>query len=205
MADGTVPPGGFDLSYLGTPPWEIGRPQADLKAALDSSGALGSVLEIGCGSGEHSLYLASLGARPLGIDSSPRAIALARAKANARGLEATFRVHDALELGSLGRSFDTIVDCGLFHAFGDADRVHYVRSLNSASHPGTRLFLLCFSDQEPDPMGPRHVSEAELRETFRHGWTFVQLLPARFETRIHAAGYAHAWLAILERQSAGAG
>jgi SAM-dependent methyltransferase len=200
MIRGTRPPGGFDASYTGKPPWEIGRPQPDLKALLDASGPLGTVLEIGCGSGELTLYLASRGNLVLGIDASPRAIALARDKARERKLEATFQVGDALELGALGRTFDTIVDCGLFHVFSDADRLRYVRSVNSVAHPGTRLFLLCFSDQEPDPVGPRHVSEAELRATFRAGWRFEQLRPARFETRIHGPGFAVAWLAVLKRE-----
>jgi SAM-dependent methyltransferase len=201
MAQGTQPPGGFDASYTGKPPWEIGRPQPDLKALLDASGPLGTVLEIGCGSGELTLYLASRGNPVLGIDASPRAIALARAKALERNIEATFQVGDALELSALGRSFDSIADCGLFHVFSDADRLRYVESVNSVAHPGTRLFLLCFSDQEPDPVGPRHVSQAELRATFRVGWRFEQLRPARFETQIHASGHARAWLALLEKHA----
>ena len=200
MAQGTQPPGGFDASYTGKPPWEIGRPQPDLEALLDASGPLGTVLEIGCGSGELTLHLASRGNRVLGIDASPRAIALARAKALERSIETTFQVGDALELGALGRRFDSIVDCGLFHVFSDADRQRYVASVNSIAHSGTRLFLLCFSDQEPDPVGPRHVSEAELRATFRADWRFEQLRPARFETRIHGPGYARAWLALVERE-----
>ena len=200
MTRGTQPPGGFDASYTGKPPWEIGRPQPDLKSLLDASGPLGTVLEIGCGSGELTLYLSSHGNPVLGIDASPRAIALARDKALQRSIEATFQVGDALELEALGRTFDSIVDCGLFHVFSDADRLRYVRSVNSVAQPGTRLFLLCFSDQEPDPVGPRHVSEAELRETFRADWRFEQLRPARFETQIHASGYARAWLALIEKQ-----
>jgi SAM-dependent methyltransferase len=191
----------FDAAYTGKPPWEIGRPQPDLEQVLDASGPLGMVLEIGCGSGELTLHLASLGHRVLGVDASPRAIALARAKALERKRDATFHVGDALDLGVLGRTFDTIVDCGLFHVFSDADRLRYLEAVNSVSHPGTRLFILCFSDQEPDPVGPRHVSEVELRDTFRAGWRFEQLRPARFETRIHGSGYARAWLAVLDRQA----
>jgi SAM-dependent methyltransferase len=197
---GRQPPGGFDASYTGKPPWEIGRPQPDLQAALDAAGSLGTVLEIGCGTGELTLYLASRGSRVLGIDASPRAIGFAQAKALERKLEATFQVGDALALGGLGRTFDTLIDCGLFHVFSDADRLRYLESVSSVSHPGTHLFLICFSDQEPDPVGPRHVSEAELRDTFRNGWKFEQLRPAHFETSIHGPGYAQAWLALLERQ-----
>jgi len=36
-----------------------------------------------------------------------------------RGIDAHFLVGNALELNKLGRRFDTVIDCGLFHTFSD--------------------------------------------------------------------------------------
>ena len=43
----------------------------------------------------------------------PRAIAIAEEKARDRGLAARFLAWDALELGSLGERFNTVLDRGL--------------------------------------------------------------------------------------------
>src|SRR5579871_93102 len=45
----------FDDSYLGTPPWDIGRPQPVFAALLDEGDIRGRVLDAGCGTGEHTL------------------------------------------------------------------------------------------------------------------------------------------------------
>jgi SAM-dependent methyltransferase len=65
--------GDFDDSYIGTPAWDIGRPQP-LFVALAHQGAIrGRVLDAGCGTGEHALMAASRGLDATGIDASPRA------------------------------------------------------------------------------------------------------------------------------------
>ena len=76
-----------------------------------------------------------------------------------------------------------MIDRGLFHVFSDEDRARYVAGLSHVTSPGGRLFVLCFSDEEPGNQGPRRISERELREAFADGWTIEELRPARFEIR----------------------
>jgi len=54
---------------------------------------------------------------------------VALAKASDRGLEAEFAAADAFELERLGRRFQTVLDCGLFHTFDGSERRGYVASL----------------------------------------------------------------------------
>src|SRR5207302_6840468 len=129
------------------------------------------VLDAGCGTGEHALMAAALGLDATGIDGSPRAIALARSKAAQRGIGVRFLLADALDLESLGETFDTVIDSGLFHVFGDDDRARYVESLWAATGPGARVYMLCFSDRFPPGLGPRRVSQEEIRASFPDGWT----------------------------------
>lgn len=186
----------YDDAYAGRPPWEIGRPQGALVRLAPE--IRGSVLDAGCGTGENALFFASRGHEVWGIDRSAVAIARAREKARERGLAATFVEGDALALDGLGGTFDTVVDCGLFHGFGDDERPAYVRSLLAALRRGGTYCLLCFSDREPAFWGgPRRISEDEIRETFA-GWQIVRLQRDRFETTIHSRG-ARAWLATLVR------
>jgi SAM-dependent methyltransferase len=194
-----VPPEFFDSAYDGAPPWEIGRPQDDVVRLAQRGGFKGSVLDAGCGSGENSIYLASQGLEVLGIDRIPAAIDRARAKAAERSSKATFQVADALDLVKLARKFDTVLDCGLFHVFSDADRKKYVKGLAAVVKKEGTLHILCFSEMEPGTEGPRRVSERELIELFNmRGWLVDEVAEARFETSIHPDG-ARAWLATFTR------
>src|SRR5450755_2053442 len=95
-----VPPEFFDTVYAGSPPWEIGRPQEDIVRLFDRDGFRGAVLDLGCGTGENTLFLASKKLKVLGVDRVPEAIDRARAKATQRKSKATFEVADALDLSS---------------------------------------------------------------------------------------------------------
>src|SRR5260370_33333187 len=102
--------------------WAIGRPQAAFARLADGGRLPGRLLDAGCGTGENALLAASRGADVTGIDVAPTAIARARAKASERGLTARFEVADALDLGRLSLTADTVIDSGVFHVFGDEDR-----------------------------------------------------------------------------------
>jgi len=157
------------------------------------------VLDAGCGTGENARLVASLGLSVLGVDVAETALAIARAKAADRGIEVEFAAADALRLERLGRRFETVLDCGLFHTFDGDEQSGYVASLASVTeHDGT-LYVLCFSDDGPDT-GPHPISQQELRAAFNAstGWNVVAIEPDRVETRYHDDG-APAWLATIKR------
>lgn len=188
----------FDAAYVGTPPWDIGHPQPALERLLRSGDVAGRVLDAGCGTGEHALLAASLGSEALGVDSAPRAIALARAKAAERRLGARFEVWDALDLPGLGDRFDWVVDPGLFHVFDDTDRAAYVSSLAGVLAPGGHCAVLCFSDRQPGDWGPRRVAEHEIRQSFAAGWHVDAVEPVTMEVTLDPDG-VRAWLAVVAR------
>jgi SAM-dependent methyltransferase len=191
----------WDASYLdGPPPWDIGRPQpAILRLAGDGAFA-GAVLDAGCGTGENALHVASLGLQVLGVDVAETALSIAREKASNRGIDADFMVADALHLDRFGRVFETVLDCGLFHAFDSDERRDYVASLASVTSRGGNLYVLCFSDVGPDTCGPHPVSQEELRAAFgRSGaWSVASVSRDRIQARFDEQG-APAWLAKIER------
>jgi SAM-dependent methyltransferase len=199
----------WDESYRrGSAPWDLGRPQPAIVRLAERGGFAGTVLDAGCGTGEHALYLAARGHETLGVDVAPTAIAQAREKAVARDIAASFLVADALELERLDRTFDCVLDVGLFHTFDDEERRSYVESLSSVARPGTRLQLLCFSDATPGDEGPRRISQPELRSVFATGWKVVAIAAERIEinpawANDDAAPWmrdgAAAWLASIER------
>src|SRR5215212_7633868 len=137
----------------GPAPWDTGQPQPAVVRLASEGGFAGAVLDAGCGTGENALHVASLGLSVLGVDVAETALAIAREKADHRGIEVEFAAADAFQLERLGRGFETVLDCGLFHTFDGDERPGYVASLASVTeHDGT-LYLLCFSDDGPE-IGP---------------------------------------------------
>ena len=189
---------GFDETYMGVPPWDIGRAQPEVVRIAEAGGFTGAVIDVGCGTGENALELSGRELPVLGIDAAPRAVEKARAKATERALPAEFLVADALSLGSLDRRFNTALDCGLFHVFEDRERPPYVASLASTLQPGGVLHLLCFSDRQPGVMGPRRVTKQEIQASFAEGWKITQIVAAEFATNV-PLGSAQAWRATIVR------
>jgi len=191
----------WDASYLDGPaPWDTGRPQPAVVRLAREGAFAGAVLDAGCGTGENALHVAALGLHVLGVDVAETALSIAREKAAAREIDAGFATCDALHLDRLGREFETVLDCGLFHAFDSDERRDYVASLASVTRRGGKLYMLCFSDLEPDAGGPHPVSREELEAPFTRssGWSVASVRPDRLETRFSAQS-ASAWLAKVER------
>ena len=199
----------FESMYQATAPWDIAGPQPSF-VGLEEAGAIqGSVLDAGCGTGENALYLASRGHEVWGIDFVPLAIERAQAKVLERGLDVRFQVGDALKLEKIGRQFDTVIDCGLFHTFNDEDRASYVAGLRKVLRPGGQFHMMCFSDQEPGSEGPRRITRQEIIDSFSDGWALKALRDTKFETVDHpgapqfSPGGPRAWLVTLVYKGVG--
>jgi SAM-dependent methyltransferase len=162
----------FDDAYRSrSAPWVIGEPQPAI-VELERAGRIHSkVLDVGCGTGEHTILLTRLGYDVVGIDFAPNAVEQARANAAEKGVDARFEVADAMDLGEAG--YQTIVDSALFHIFDDADRSRYVSSLHAAVRPGGIVHVLALSDAGRG-FGPQ-VSESDIRDAFGDGWVLDAL------------------------------
>ena len=170
----TTPPlDRFDEAYRSrSAPWVIGEPQPAIVELQRAGWIHSKVLDVGCGTGEHTILLTRLGYDVLGIDFAPNAVEQARANAAKRGVDARFEVADAMNLGDEPR-YQTIVDSAVFHIFDDADRAQYVSSLHAAVLPGGLVHVLALSDAGRG-FGPQ-VSETEIREAFGDGWVLDAL------------------------------
>lgn len=186
--------------YALKPPWDIDRPQPAFAALADAGAIRGRVLDVGCGTGEHALMAAGHGLHATGIDLAANALQTARRKARSRGLTARFLHHDAMRLAELHESFDTVLDCGLFHLFDGTERATYVAGLRSAVRPGGRYFMLGFSDRQPGEDGPHRLTREDIATAFADGWQIDAIDPATIEISIDPAGI-RAWLVALTRQA----
>lgn len=189
----------FVQAYEGEPPpWDIGKPQRDLVTTFDELQLSGSALDLGCGTGELVLELARHGVDAWGIDSTPFAIAAAEKKRDARGLEATFVVGDALDLAPLGHTFNTVLDCGLFHVISEEDRARYLKELPKVLPVGGRFLMMGFQTSDME-RGPRGYSPDELRRYLADSWREEFILPGKFETTLPGREFVPAWLSLFVR------
>jgi len=192
----------FHAAYRGRPPWDIGRAQKEFVALEESGEIVGSVLDIGCGTGDNALFYAAEGHEVWGIDATELAIRKAREKASARGLCVNFLVMDARDLLTLKRTFDTVTDSGFFHTLSDEGRQAYIANLAAVLPPGGRYFMLCFSDREPQGYGPRRITQEEIRNSFSGEWVIRYIRPAVFESHTRAEG-SKAYLASVVKKMPG--
>jgi SAM-dependent methyltransferase len=200
----------FDEAYIsGSAPWVIDEPQP-VVVALEKDGWIrGTVLDVGCGTGEHTIHLAALGYDVLGVDVSPAGIDQARAGAAERGVSARFEVGDCFDLGDDAR-YDTVLDSALFHIFDDDDRARYVESLQRVVKPGGVVHLLALSDTGPG-FGPQ-VAETTILGAFLDGWRLELLEMSTYRGAVRRSEHAEllgrrmgehvdlpAWMARIRR------
>ena len=98
------------------------------------------------------------------------------------------------------RSFQTVLDCGMFHTCDREEQPRYAASLASVTAREGMLYVLCFGDDGPET-GPHPVSKAALEAAFHRdaGWDVVSIEPDRVGTRFHGPNGAPAWLATIRR------
>jgi SAM-dependent methyltransferase len=137
----------YDLAYrVSTPVWDDGcipRPVEELAACAP---AKARALDLGCGSGTQSIYLAQRGLSVVGVDGSPTAIGQAQAKAQEARAWPEFFVHDVTRLDFLSGSFAVALDVGCLHGLNATGREAYARELIRLTERGS-IYLLWGMDR----------------------------------------------------------
>jgi SAM-dependent methyltransferase len=158
---------------LGFVPWDGHPLPVSLRDLVEGENALatGTALDIGCGTGDNSIYLANHGWQVTGVDFVAKAVDKARAKASANKLDITFAQADATRLSSegVGTGFDLIVDNGCLHGMSPDDRDSYVREVTAVAAPGARLLLVEFLPAAS--FGVPGIDPAEVQRRFAADWT----------------------------------
>jgi SAM-dependent methyltransferase len=139
----------FSLFYrVGRPPWDSGVVPPELIETVEGPNALppGHALDIGCGSGTNSVYLARHGWSVTGVDFAGSAIARAKEKARlARPLRGSTRFIQAdvtrLDTVTLQAPCSLLLDIGCLHSLPQSERLAYAASVASHAASGA-LFLL---------------------------------------------------------------
>jgi len=175
------------LYRLGLVFWQRSAPPADLVAQVEGPSALqpGRALELGCGTGTDTIYLASHGWDVTAVDMVPRALAIARRRASAAGVTPHFIEGDVTRLPDLHleNSHDLVLDFGCFHTLPEDQRPSYVASVSSAAAPGATFLLYGF--KRPPKAAPVHAgltAEEVQRRFCPAGWDLISAEQTSAET-----------------------
>lgn len=121
--------------------WESDQPNQSLQALLQTRPDLltGKLVDLGCGEGRDTLYLAARGADVLGVDISRAALDKGRARAAQAGLHnVRFVEADVIYLRNLeDGSFDTALNMGCLHMLTEVEhRAGHIRRVFDILKPG---------------------------------------------------------------------
>lgn len=167
----------FWLAYaLGNAPWDSGITPPEIVALVEEEYLLvGRALDVGCGTGTTSIFLASHGWQVVGIDFMPQPIKAAKRKAKSAGVaeRVTFITGNILDLRQTysGERFDLAVDIGCGHSLPESARRDYVLTLADAVKPDGSLMLYMFRPTPERERGlPPERVEAMFAPFFQLTW-----------------------------------
>lgn len=165
---------------LGFTPWDGHAHAKALRVLIEGTAdtpALppAAVLDVGCGTGDSSVYLAQHGWHVTAVDFIPKALDKARAKARAADVSIDFRHADVTHLHQAGidTKFQLIVDNGCLHGMSDRDRDLYVQEITAAAVPDATLFII--GAKPGGPVGFLGLDEAEVQRRFTPTWTVLSV------------------------------
>lgn len=160
----------YQLLYrVGFTPWD-GKtwlsPLDDLIAVLPP----GIALDLGCGTGHHSVKLAQHGWTVVGVDVVQPALDAARARAEAAGVEVELVKEDGRNLGAAlaDRRFDLVIDFGCVHGMSARGRRKTYDALTRLTAPGATFLLLAVLPRRG--IGPHGFDEKSLLEEIGSRW-----------------------------------
>jgi len=119
-----------------------------------------SILDVGCGTGFTTVFLAEAGYQPTGIDVAPAAIAMASERAARWGVAAEFAVHDMNDF-TLPSKFDAALIFDALHHSEQPERV--VHNVFRHLRPGGWLLI-------GEPSWLHRISPHARRTSAERGW-----------------------------------
>lgn len=184
----------------GSLPWDLALPPPEV-IELAHRLPPGRALDVGCGFGRATVYLAERGWRVDAVDFIPQAVAETRRRAAAAGVtERVAALRAAVpELDFLTGPYDLILDIGCGHALAGADLVLYRDQLRRLLAPGGTFgwFTRLRGGDEAPPapgQGPRGLVEAELLALFATGFRLREIVHG--ESGQEGRRWPSAWLEL---------
>jgi|GEM_PF-1563795 len=124
------------------------------------------VLEVGCGLGAESIFLAVRGMEVTAMDLSEDAVNTGHEIAKQYGVDVNWIAGDLLATDLFNQEFDVVTDQGCFHHMKEEEFAKYEEKISKYLKPGGLFVLRAFSDAMPEGEQPRRVSSDDMIRTF---------------------------------------
>lgn len=149
-------------------PWAHDHPSRFLDEIAAAEPA-GSVLDIGCGGGTDSVYMASQGWDVTALDFVDKALEMTLGRAADAGLSLKTIEADITVWEPTGQ-FDLVLDHGLLHNMDPVRHAAYRERVMRSIRPGGHLVILHWLQRTPDEaqseLGPARASREEINAFF---------------------------------------
>ncbi|GAB90271.1 class I SAM-dependent methyltransferase [Gordonia rhizosphera] len=166
-------------------PWEeAGQANADALAEMFAREEAercgpGKALDLGCGTGSHTVELAQRGWQVTGVDLVDKAVERARKRIADAGVNAKVLRADLTSMSSdvVGTGYGFFLDLGCFHGLTPQEQQAMARSVTALANPEATLFMMAFEK----PAGPRFMPQGATVETIEaayRDWHVVDVEPA---------------------------
>jgi methyl halide transferase len=188
----------------GKAPWDIGTHDFNLENVIANTPVEPcKALEVGCGTGDNALWLASRGFQVTGVDLVESAIKEAlkkKDKSAVDGVSCAFLAVDFMTETVEGAPFNLVFDRGFFHVFDSVeDRSRF--ALNIAAHlapGGLWLTVTGSADDPPRDTGPPRRSSHDIIAAVEHPFEILSLTTSQFETKRPKP--ARAWVCLMRKR-----
>ena len=185
----------------GNLPWDTGRPSSELGRVLSQNSIQPCrALELGCGTGTNSVWLAQQGFEVTGVDVAPLAVERAEQRARAAGVKARFLVADVLHLPALDGPFAFFFDRGCYHAVRRSAPEQYAPAVARQLASGGRGLILAGNAREPHDPGPPVVSEEQIRDELGVAFEILDLHEFRFDEVPGVPARFLGWSCLVEKR-----
>ncbi len=185
----------------GNLPWDTGRPSSELQRVFSQHTIQPCrALELGCGTGTNSVWLAQQGLEVTGVDVAPLAVEQAEKRARDAGVNVHFVVGDVLQLPELGGPFAFFFDRGCYHAVRRSAPEQYAPAVARQLTSGGHGLILAGNAREPHEPGPPVVSEQEIREELGMAFRILDLHEFRFDEAPGVPAQFLGWSCLVEKR-----
>ena len=145
--------------------WELGKPRPILVEFVEKGFVKkGMALDLCCGAGTNTVYLAEKGFEATGTDISPTAIEYAKKKAEQAKVKINFMAQNFLQLPFGDAEFDFVFDMGCFHHVKVEDRATFINGVHRVLKKGGGYMLTCFSYKNGRSWN--HFTKRQISELF---------------------------------------
>ena len=157
--------------------WHREEPPPLLVEAVEAGGGHGRALDIGCGTGVNSIYMAQHGYSVTAVDFIPEALPFGIRRAQKAGVKVNFVAADITKYEP-GAKFCLILDAGCFHGFNGEYRVIYRKKVLEWLAEGGQYVLVHFSKGHALGLfGPHGRKRKEIEEFFGPQLKLENFLP----------------------------